>query len=75
MSRQEQLCQWVNTVSTNLTALTKAQAMVVARFSFGMVLSQSCGLTSVATMIAPVLFHLTKRRGSGVRALPRQNPR
>jgi len=55
MSRREQLCQWVKTVSTNLPSLTKPQALVVALYSFGIVIAQTCGLTAVAAVIAKTL--------------------
>ena len=45
----------VATVSTNLPALSKPQATVLGLWSFGMALSKSCGLTSVAVFLAAVL--------------------
>jgi len=55
MTRQDGLSQWVATVSTHLPALSKPQATVLGLWSFGMVLSKSCGLTSVAVFLAAVL--------------------
>lgn len=49
------LRSWVVTVSTHLPHLSKPQAVVLALWSFGMVLAQSCGLTSVAAALAPML--------------------
>lgn len=51
----EQLEQWTSTISNNLPHLSKPQAVVLALFSFGMVLAKSCGLTSVVAILAPLL--------------------
>ena len=49
MSRlQDELCEWTDTVSRKLPPLSKAEAGVLALYSFGMVLVQSCGITSIA---------------------------
>jgi hypothetical protein len=42
-------------VSTHLPCLSRAQATVLALWSFGMVLARSCGITSVAALLAPLL--------------------
>jgi hypothetical protein len=55
MTRQDGLSQWVATVSTHLPALSKPQATVLGLWSFGMVMSQSCGLTSVTVFLAALL--------------------
>jgi hypothetical protein len=55
MTRQDGLSQWVVTVSTHLAHLSKPQATVLGLWSFGMVMSKSCGLTSVAVFLAAVL--------------------
>ncbi len=55
MSRLDGLSQWETTVSTHLPALSRAQATVLALWSFGMVLARSCGITSVAALLAPLL--------------------
>ena len=55
MTRQDGLSQWVATVSTHLAHLSKPQATVLGFWSFGMVMTKSCGLTSVAVFLAAVL--------------------
>jgi hypothetical protein len=54
MTRQDGLSQWVATVSTRLAHLSKPQATVLGMWSFGMVMSQSCGLTSVVVFLAAI---------------------
>ena len=54
-SRLDGLSQWETTVSTHLPNLSRAQATVLALWSFGMVLARSCGITSVAALLAPLL--------------------
>ena len=54
MTRQDGLSQWVATVSTHLAHLSKPQATVLGMWSFGMVMSQSCGLTSVVVFLAAI---------------------
>jgi hypothetical protein len=55
VSRHDGLSQWETTVSTHLPHLSRAQATVLALWSFGMVLARSCGITSVAAFLAPLL--------------------
>src|SRR5437764_1019312 len=55
MSRQDGLSQWIATVSTQLPHLSRPQARVLALWSFGMVVTQSCGLTTVAAFLALLL--------------------
>ncbi len=55
MSRHDGLSQWTTTVSTHLPLLSPAQAAVLALWSYGMVLARSCGITSVAAVLAPLL--------------------
>ena len=55
MARLAGLSQWETTVSTHLPTLSRAQATVLALWSFGMVLARSCGITSVAALLAPLL--------------------
>jgi hypothetical protein len=55
MARPEGLLQWQQTVSTYLPHLSKPQVTVLVLWSFGMVLAQSCGLTTVAITLAYVL--------------------
>src|SRR2546425_5606553 len=44
--------QWLRTLTTHLPHLSKPQAMVLALWSFGMVLARSCALTAVSEMLA-----------------------
>jgi hypothetical protein len=55
MSRQEGLSQWTATVSTQLPHLSRPQAAVLAAWSYGIVLAQCCGLTTVAAFLAALL--------------------
>ncbi len=55
MTRSPGLSQWHHTVSSHLPHLSKPQATALALWSFGMVLAQSCGLTSVTALIAPLV--------------------
>src|SRR5437763_12433616 len=55
MSRRKALSQWEDTVSTHLPHLSRPQAHVLALWSFGMVLAKSCGITSVAALLAELL--------------------
>ncbi|RLC70226.1 MAG: endonuclease, partial [Chloroflexi bacterium] len=48
MSEQEQLTRWIKTVSDFMSHLSKPQAVVLALWSFGMVIVRSCGLTTVS---------------------------
>lgn len=55
MAHPARLLQWQQTVSTYLPQLSKPQVTVLALWSFGMVLAQSCGLTTVAITLAYVV--------------------
>lgn len=55
MSRQDGVSQWIATVSTQMPHLSRPQARVLALWSYGMVVTQSCGLTTVATFLALLL--------------------
>jgi hypothetical protein len=55
MTRPAGLWQWQQTVSTYLPPLSKPQVTVLVLWSFGMVLAQTCGLTTVAITLAYVL--------------------
>src|SRR5687767_3941443 len=52
MSHQEGLCQWIGEVSRRLPNLNRRQAAVLAVFSYGMVMTRRCGISSVAHFIA-----------------------
>jgi hypothetical protein len=55
MARSTGLSHWQQTVSRHLPHLTKPQAVVLALWSFGMVLAQSCGITSGVAVLAPLI--------------------
>ena len=55
MSHPDGLSQWIATVSTQMPHLSRPQARVLAYWSYGMVLAQSCGLTTVAVVVALLL--------------------
>jgi len=55
MSHLAPLSQWEKTVSSNLPHLSRPQASVLALWSYGMVLAKSCGMTSVAALLADLL--------------------
>lgn len=46
---------WIRTVTQQMPHLSKAQATVLALWSFGMVTMQSCGSTSISVLIAQLL--------------------
>ena len=52
MSHRKALSQWEEQVSTHLGHLSRPQAHVLALWSYGMVLAKSCGITSVAAILA-----------------------
>jgi len=55
MNQPAELWQWVEVVSNHLSGLTAPQAMVLALYSFGMVIGRSCGQTTVAAVLAQLL--------------------
>lgn len=55
MSYQEQIDRWTSEVSTHLPHLSKCQAVVLALWSYGMVLARSCALNAVLLILAPLL--------------------
>jgi hypothetical protein len=55
MARPSGLLQWHQTVSTYLPHLSQPQLTVLVLWSFGIVLAQTCGLTTVAVTLAYVL--------------------
>ena len=57
MAHQEQLSEWIDTVSTNLPHLSAPQAHVLALWSYGIVMTRSCGRTTVAAFLALLLGH------------------
>ena len=55
MKDKSSLNSWIETVSSHMPHLSKPQAVVLAMWSFGMVVSKSCGLTTVSVFIANLL--------------------
>ena len=55
MSQSETLSQWEKTVSTHMSHMSRTQAYVLALWSYGIVLAKSCGITSVAALLAGLL--------------------
>src|ERR1700752_1119189 len=55
MARPSGLLQWQQTVSTYLPHLSQPQLTVLVLWSFGIVLAQACGLTTVAVTLAYML--------------------
>ena len=54
MSRPESLSAWTATVSMHLPHLSRPQLLVLAAWSWAMVLTQSCGRTAVGALLAAV---------------------
>src|SRR5260370_2326887 len=52
MSHPDRLSQWIEPVSRRLTKLSRPQAMVLAYWSYGMVLARSCGSRLVCAALA-----------------------
>ena len=52
---EEGLCEWTEVVSRKMPSLSNSEARVLALYSFGMVLAQSCGLTSVVVFLGLLL--------------------
>jgi hypothetical protein len=55
MAHQDQLSEWISMVSTNLPHLSRPQARVLALWSYGIVMTRSCGRTTVAAFLALLL--------------------
>jgi hypothetical protein len=47
MSHQTGLFQWMEVVSSHMPQLSKAEAVTLALYSFGMVMTRRCGITTV----------------------------
>ena len=47
--------EWIKIVTTKMTHLSKPQAVVLAMWSFGMVMTGSCGLSTVSVFWAALL--------------------
>jgi len=56
MPRHLPLYSWTEEVVTHFSGhLSRTQATVLALYSFGMILAQSCGLTRIVLVLAPLL--------------------
>lgn len=55
MSCPPALSQWETIVSTYLPNLSRPQARVLGQWSYGMALVKSCGISSVASLLADLL--------------------
>lgn len=55
MKEETGLKIWIETVSKQMPQLSKTQAMGLALWSFGMVVTKSCGLTTVSIFVATLL--------------------
>ncbi len=61
MARPAQFLRWQQTLSTYLPHLSRPQLTVLALWSLGLILAHSCGLTTVATVLA---YLLARREGA-----------
>lgn len=52
MSHNQELFQWMAVVSSHMPQLSKPQAVTLALFSFGMVMTRRCGMTTVTHFLA-----------------------
>jgi hypothetical protein len=55
MTPRPPLYPWIDRLTSHFPHLSRAQATVLALWSFGMVLARSCALTAVALALAPLL--------------------
>ncbi len=55
MSCPTSVSSWEQTVSMHLPHLSRPQAVVLALWSYGMVLAQACGITTITVVLAPLL--------------------
>ena len=55
MPRHPQLYAWADRVATRFPELPPAIALVLALWSFGLVLAHACGLTAIVAHLAPLL--------------------
>jgi hypothetical protein len=55
MSRSDPVWQWSQIVPTHLPPLSRPQAQVLALWSYGMALTQTCGITTIVVLLAHLL--------------------
>ena len=53
--KNQEYSEWVRIVTTEMAHLSKPQAVVLAMWSFGMVMTGSCGLSTVSVFLAALL--------------------
>ena len=51
MSQDERLLQWTQEVSTHMPHMSRPQAVVLALWSYGIVMTRGCGLTTIAAFL------------------------
>ena len=64
MSRLDALSAWAATVSTHLPRLSRPQVAALAAWSFALVVTQSCGLTSAAYSLSGHIQQIMEGRHS-----------
>ncbi len=74
MARPAQVLQWQQTVSTHLPHLSRPQVTVLVLWSVGLILAHSCGLTTVATVLAYVLARSERTTREQLRDWYREAP-
>jgi Transposase DDE domain len=74
MARPTQIVRWQQTVSTYLPHLSRPQVTVLALWSLGLILAHSCGLTTVATVLAYVLARSERTTREQLRDWYREAP-
>ena len=55
LGKSEELRQWTRKVIEKMAHLSKSQALILAMWSFGIVMTQSCSLTTVSVFLAELL--------------------
>lgn len=55
MADTSKIAQWHDEIQTRLPHLTRPQAKMLAYWSYGMMIAQSCSLTKVVVLLACVL--------------------
>ena len=53
--KNQEYSEWVRIVTSKMKHLSKPQAVVLAMWSFGMVMTGSCGLSTVSVFLAALL--------------------
>src|ERR671932_2186252 len=74
MARPAQVLRWQQIVSTYLPHLSRPQVTVLALWSLGLILAHSCGLTTVATVLAYLLARSERTTREQLRDWYREAP-